>query len=487
MAARVLVIGLDGADGALVERYCRDGVMPTLAGLLARGTGGRLVKRPEIGDDASWTSFATGRPLGDHGRYHGPNQMRAGQYEPVRFRDTPMVQETFWDRLSRRGAAVGLLDVPKCPLSPELNGFQVNDWLVHGRDHPHPVSTPASLAGEVVAAFGDPPESPCKAYSFSLGSVFHDGYTPDSAARAVERLARSADMKANAAEHYLRQRDWDLFATVFKELHCAGHLFWDCVDPAHPDYDPDRDERFGRPLETLYRQVDAGIARLLAVAGPDDRVLVLSPHGMRLNWSSEHIMPAFCERLNRALLPRGARLRQDGAYAVKTALGRRPPARYGCAESHVYQVSYNESGAAFRINLQGREPRGKVAPGAAYARTLDRLETGLRDLRFEASGKPVMGEMLRMQMIHGGGTACTADLPDLVALWSGVDPGGAIFSPSFGRFPAAARRIRPGYHSGHGFFVAVGDSPIDTASSGMPIERLSNALEDWVAQSLKEA
>jgi predicted AlkP superfamily pyrophosphatase or phosphodiesterase len=65
--AKVLVVGIDGAEWAVIDRLRAAGRMPALDALVARGTRGRLgTLRPTL-SPALWTTVATGVPPAEHG------------------------------------------------------------------------------------------------------------------------------------------------------------------------------------------------------------------------------------------------------------------------------------------------------------------------------------------------------------------------------------------------------------------------------------
>jgi hypothetical protein len=57
VTARSLMIGLDGADRRLVDRCCREGMLPNIARLRLAGREGRIDTPESLGDDAVWASF----------------------------------------------------------------------------------------------------------------------------------------------------------------------------------------------------------------------------------------------------------------------------------------------------------------------------------------------------------------------------------------------------------------------------------------------
>ena len=152
--AKVIAIGLDSADRRLVERWCDSGYLPALQSMRDRGAYGHLTGFPALGDDSTWASFYTSVSPGRHRRYFW-QFLDEGAYDgrPRRYQTLPV--EPFWAVLSQSGRRAAVLDVPKCPLTTGLNGIQIADWLVHGRDYPETCCWPPELAEALLSRFGD--------------------------------------------------------------------------------------------------------------------------------------------------------------------------------------------------------------------------------------------------------------------------------------------------------------------------------------------
>src|SRR4029077_16808466 len=114
MPARLLIIGLDGADGRLLDRATMDGTLPNLAALRGRGRGWPLVPARGETDDSLWASFQYGVATGEHGRSTDllEDDAGMGRYAPHEEND----RDTFRDKLSGQGHRVAVFDVPKCRL-----------------------------------------------------------------------------------------------------------------------------------------------------------------------------------------------------------------------------------------------------------------------------------------------------------------------------------------------------------------------------------
>lgn len=173
-----------------------------------------------IRDDAVWCSFSTGMYPGHHGRYHYL-QFDSDSYATTRVRDDFLKVRPFWVTLSEAGKTVAVIDVPKSPLPPGLNGVQLSDWRVHGRDGPTR-SVPPDLASRVIAAHGDDENDVAGSGKFLCSPWFLDD---DSRRVLSNELKRSIERKTDFLEALLHERSWDLFLTVYKESHCVGHQF----------------------------------------------------------------------------------------------------------------------------------------------------------------------------------------------------------------------------------------------------------------------
>jgi hypothetical protein len=437
MTARFLMIALDGADGALLDRWSADGTLPNLVALRARGAATRLSAPEGITDDALWASFQYAAGLGEHGRYHFLQRLDSGEMG-MAHRDEGD-REAFWDTLSSHGLRVAVFDVPKCRLPRPINGLHLADWLVHGRYFPEPKSYPESLAAEVVQQFGPAPPSRC-AYE---GPALSDAEVLGLAANLRTAVAR----KRAAGLHYLTSGTWDLFIIAFKEGHCAAHALWDLADPRHADHDAPRAALLGEPLRAVFKDLDSAVGDLIAAAGPDAVIAVFSTTDIEPNATLDHLMPGIVSRLNRNL---GETLL---GRPIHRLLRRISPARVG---QLCELLPYNENCTALRVNPQwgmfGRPP----VDGRRKAQMLEQLESMLCEVTDADTGQPVVAAIDRPSSEHAGPRA--AALPDLLIRYAAGTFPRAVVSPRLGRIGAERPQVRPGNHASGGFLILAGEA-----------------------------
>jgi len=445
MSARLLIIGLDGADGCTLDRASRDGTLPNLAAMRARGRAWALSSAQDATDDALWASFQYGVDVSEHGRY---------SYEILSgFAVTEELErETFWDKLSRQGLRIAVLDVPKCRPPRPLNGIHLADWLVHGRYfHSRPLAYPETLTDEILARFGAAPPSRCGVKS----AVFGD----DEVQMVRDNLLRAVGQKRAAGLHFLSAEPWDLFIICFKEAHCACHTFWEFADPKHAKYDAARVARLGNPVVDILKEQDAAIGDLVQAAGPNASVIVFSTTNFAPNGSILHLMPEILERINRYI---GTRADELILLTLRRLLRR--------SARRAWSVFYNDNFAALRV------PRGPEDSARRYAKRLDLITALARELVDVDDGLPVVAAVTRPAFEHAGERA--ASLPHLLLHFRQNICSRAVTSARLGRIEGPRPdNIRSGNHVAGGFAFAIGPAAGDAVAQIKCMKDFASATE----------
>ncbi len=186
---------------------------------------------------------------------------------------------------------------------------------------------------------------------------------------------------------------WDLLFTHLFTVDNAQHLFWKYQDPQHPGYDRSLGARYGREIERAYRWLDAQVGRLLADLPHDTSVVVVSDHGglpvYRLLYLNAWLaVQGYLEPREQVRAGEAARLDWDRTRAAMFGTG------------------------GIWLNVQGREPRGIVLPGAPYEALRGEIAEALLAWRDPQTGEPVVVEVLRGEEVYGG-TARSSG-PDLI-------------------------------------------------------------------------
>lgn len=291
-AKRVVVIGWDGATFDVAKPLMAQGRMPHLAALLARGVHGPLCSTVPPVTPVAWTSFATGASPGRHGvcdaltldpKTHEVRFVSAAQ------RRLPPI----WRILSDRGRPAGAVNVPVTWPPDPVDGFVIPGMFTPS--HIEDFTFPPEIRREVEAEFGTCRESPM--------------LDPDPA-KYLANLLAGVDARCELTLWLMERRPLDYFCSVFMESDRVQHFFWGYRDPAHP-----RHAELGQAIEQVYERLDVALGRIVAAAGPDAAVGIVSDHG-----AGPLTRAIF---LNRWLMDQGL-LVLSGDLA-RTLAGRRPP------------------------------------------------------------------------------------------------------------------------------------------------------------------
>ncbi|MGH7785723.1 MAG: alkaline phosphatase family protein [Candidatus Binatia bacterium] len=470
--ARVLVIGLDAAEPALLDRWCRSGDLPALRRLLDRSASGRLETGTRQFPDAATYSAYTGLRAARLGRYNFIQPSRTAPRLELIGAALPN-GEPFWVTAGRHGRRCIVVDTPKIGLYPPAGGVHVVGWGTHGfsgalQAHPPEVAT------EILARHGSYPRPNCD----------NHGRTRRSYGRLRRGLLDGIAARRDLLLDLMRRRDWDLFFAVFSETHCAGHNLWhvDAAADGRPPIQPDGEP--SRAVREIYAAVDAAIGTLLDAAGPDTRVVLVSTQGMRPQYHGRDLVPALLrlwgmhEARNRAPDPGReprCRVRRPWLQTVREAVPlpwqyvvRRHLPR-GLSEAllcrfmgvmeldvaaRAYQAPNNEITPALRINVVGRDPAGRVRPGQEYEELRDFLAARLRALVNPATGRPALADVSLTDDVHPGEHRDV--LPDVTGYWSAEAPIEALYSPGYGTVVGAHRDYRSGGHGPDGLLAVSG-------------------------------
>ena len=496
MAARALVVGLDGFDLGLVHRFGPEH-LPNLHALMARGVFAALESVRPPATLPNWTTFLTGVDPARHGVFDFTT--RKG-YQ-VRFTaGTAREVPTVFPQLDELGLRCACLSFPATWPPEELeHGVFASGWDAPvAFEADRSFMWPPSLYDETVQRFGAP--------TFDDVDEFRAD-APGWIDRLPVALERRVARKTEWARWLLERQDWDVFAMYFGESDTASHYLWAHHDPESPRKPATVSTAQRRGLLRVYEALDHAVGSLLEVAGGSQtEVTVLSDHGS--GGSSDKVL-----YLNRLLAEHGLlRFRKQrgrgGAGLKEIALRRFPPHlrerifRLGNAwlpsrlESNVRfgaidmqnTVAFSDELNYFpgiHLNMAGREPRGIVRPDQKQE-TILRVRTALLSARDPWNGQPVFAKVVPREELFEGPHLERA--PDLLLdlhlddgysynLMPSEPPKGASAAPwrrsrSTGPQPTSSpfRRLvgdeklgkkgrsLPGSHRSHGFMTLAGPS-----------------------------
>lgn len=484
---KVIFVALDGGDADLLDEWSNDGSLPHLRAFTERCARVTPSAVPPFSNGVFWPSFFTATNPAKHGRYFR-TQVAAGSYGWMRFDDdVDYARQPLWKFASDAGRKVAVLDMPNAPLVAELNGIQLVDWIVHDRCGV-PRSWPAGFASAVETRFGSDP---------NRGSTDSDG----SGVRSIEQirtlasqLVRRIETKRRLVAELVAQNDWDLFMVGFQEAHDIGHVAWHVSEPAHPLHVPGTHTL--DPVRQVYVALDEALGELLERAGDTATFVVLAGLGMTPlctgNYLLDGVLRQFEKGASRSrvdilrdvyhLLPKRIRdkLKRTAANTERAALSEDRRQR------RFYAVPHNQNAGAVRINLKGREPDGKVAPGREYDELCAELSAKLEQLINVDTGGPIVAEVVKTADRYSGDSLDR--LPDLFVLWDRSAPIHAIAGAGIKETPRKNQAKRTGDHA-YKTIALIRGPGIEARHVEMPVSAMDfgATLADWLGVTIPDA
>ncbi|GMW00758.1 MAG: hypothetical protein AMXMBFR84_18950 [Candidatus Hydrogenedentota bacterium] len=359
--ARVVLIGLDGMDPALAERWMADGRLPNLDRLRREGSylPCESVKPPVT--FPAWTTCVTGVNPGKHGIFDFTTLVR-GEHRLKFINSSHRRAPAVWNILSAAGKRVAVIGVPGTYPPEPINGI-----MVSGFDSP--------VATSVDRGCVYPPDRFDEVRHWRFADFQESHIGPGWHAKALEKLHAKINDKEAILVRLLQQEPWDFFMTVFGESDTVAHHFWLFHDPDSPRHLPG----FEHSIRGIYERLDTAVGRLMASAGSGTTVMVVSDHGFggsgtgvvhMNNWLAEngylHFAPGRDSVLKKVALRaiptrwRGALFRRmEGVATLAESRSRFAGIDWARTTAWSEELNYFPT---VRVNVQGRDPYGLVPP-----------------------------------------------------------------------------------------------------------------------------
>lgn len=329
---RLLLVGWDAADWQVIHPLLDAGQMPHLRRLVEGGVMGNLASLQPMLSPILWTSIATGKRADAHGV--------RGFVEPLPDRSgvRPVGSHTrrckaLWNILSQTGhRSVVCGWMASHPAEPVHGAFVSNAFAVpparatpgHWPLAEHSVQPPA-----LAEALAELRVHPREIEGVMLQQFIPRAPELNQAHPAVQRrlgalaqrLAETISVHAVATE-LLETQPWDFGAVYYECIDAIGHEFMPFHPPALAEVSPEEAAYYGEVVNRVYLYHDAMLGRLVELAGPDARVMVISDHGFESGARRPHgpVEPARWHRGQGIFVLHGPGIRADAMIEGATLL-----------------------------------------------------------------------------------------------------------------------------------------------------------------------
>jgi predicted AlkP superfamily phosphohydrolase/phosphomutase len=366
---RLLVIGLDCAAGDLIfDRP--DWKLPTLRGLMGRGTFGRLQTVMPAITIPAWACMVTGKDPGELGVY-GFRNRSDHTYSGLSLTTSLSIKEpTVWDRLGSTGKRVITVGVPPSYPPKAVNGIQVGCFLTPSDKSEY--TYPREARDEIAQILhGCEYLSDCP------------NFRTDDKDDLLRQIYDMTERRFTLLQNWIEKKPWDFFMFVEIGTDRLHHGFWKFFDPKHRAYEPGN--RFEGVIQKYYEDLDVMLAGLLAKVDQDTtNIYVVSDHGAKRMDGGVAIAQWLIEQ---------------GYLTVKNYPDRITPLSKLEIDWSKTAV-WAEGGYYSRVflNIAGREPQGTVAPGEVESLIAELSSKILAIPR--PDGTPMRSEIFRPEQIY---------------------------------------------------------------------------------------
>ncbi|HEX5044539.1 MAG TPA: tetratricopeptide repeat protein [Candidatus Polarisedimenticolaceae bacterium] len=384
---KLLVIGLDGADWAILDPLLRSGRAPNLAQLIARGVRADLQTIVPTLSPVVWTTVATGVEPARHGILDFMvRDPRTGEEQPVTSvqRRTPAL----WDMLSAAEVPVGVVGWWGTWPADPVRGYMVSDRLAfqlfgyradlaEARGKTWPAGLYQALRPKIVAPAAVPWQDVVPYLGGERTQPQQFSANERQLLEEFRTVLASSRTYLEAALECRRRMPPRLEMVYLEGTDTAAHLFMRFRPPPLPGVPAEERASFGPVVDRVYEAADRWVGEL--VTGLDDSwtVMVLSDHG----FATDDTRP----RLTDSRIGHGPAADWHRKFGVLILSGRHVQAGARLAEASVYDI------APTVLALYGR-PVPASWPGQVLAPALAPAFLAAHPVRFQAEDPERAGE-----------------------------------------------------------------------------------------------
>ena len=285
--SRVLLVGWDAADWNLIHPLLDAGRLPTLARLVAAGAMGDCVSVTPSIAPLTWTSVATGLRADRHGILSDrePDPV-SGDWRRTSCRGR--TAKALWNIATQSGLRSVVVNWAASHPAEPILGLSVDERITSvaaplGVEWPMPEGCvyPADRAASLAELRLHPRELPAsELLPFIPGIAGIDASKDPRPGLVADGLAATVTVHAIVTE-LLEHEAWDFAAIRYHLLEPLSQVFMRYRAPLL-DGIPEQDvAAYGGVIDAGYALLDAMLARLIELAGPDTVVILVSDHGFQ--------------------------------------------------------------------------------------------------------------------------------------------------------------------------------------------------------------
>jgi len=261
MSKKVIIIGVDGLDASLLEKWAD--LLPNITNLKRKGWAPKVSSIFPPDSVPAWITIYTGLNPAEHGviTFINPDS-RELIFTEV---DNNFIKgKTFWDYASKAGKKVCLVFPYAIYPAYEING----------RMACRPIKIVRSK--RILDCYPKEKINDFQKEEHNI-KLYHGVPSRSQLKQFINACNKRMNSEAKIGLELMVQEDWDLFLIYFSVIDAIQHTFWHYCNPDHPHY-PGVNP-YQNIIQEYYILLDNIIGEFLELAPPHTIVLIISDHG----------------------------------------------------------------------------------------------------------------------------------------------------------------------------------------------------------------
>ena len=291
---RLLLVGWDAADWKIIDPLLAAGEMPHLASVISGGVRGNIATLYPALSPTLWTSIATGKRPFRHG-IHGFTEPTPDGLGVRPITNLGRKTKAFWNILNQNGKRCLVVGWwPSHPAEP-IDGVMVSNQFPPERhsnpEQPAPPETvwPAAWQERLADLRVHPTEITGEILRMFVPRMAEVDQERDRSLFDLACVIAETMSIHNAATELIEQEIWDVAAVYYVGIDHFSHRFMRYHAGKARERDGSDPAWYSEVVRNAYRYHDVMLGRLLALAGPETSVMVVSDHGFH----SDRLLPDY--------------------------------------------------------------------------------------------------------------------------------------------------------------------------------------------------
>lgn len=459
---KVLVIGLDGCEWNVINPLINKGLLPNIKKVLSNGVSGDLKSSIPPITPTAWSSFVTGVNPGKHGIFsYQKKSYKENSYLVTPQNSLDINKECLWHILGRHDKKVCFVNVPMSFPPRPVNGCMITGMMTPSAESEY--TFPASLKKEL-SENGINYRIDLK-INKELNQIedesFQEYYFGDGATRFFDDIYELTRTRHKTIEYLMKNRPWDFFMCVFVGMDRVQHFLWDSLETGLSEKNVISDKIFN-----YYNYLDEVVGGLIAKAGDETTVIIMSDHGFG-RYKGDFLINKFLidlglfkvkekkQKVTSTMKKVARKVGVDKALLTRL-FGQK---KMESLRMTIQNVDWNSTKAfsllahGIHINVKNRESSGCVESGKEYEKLREMLINKLYTIKDPVTNRPVIKKVFKKEEIYSGTEFDAA--PDLILLSSDIDHYG-IYSTQYKDSIFCNNSWKTGDHRQNGIFIING-------------------------------